>query len=668
MTAPPKIKPTRSGVGLDETGEVFPPYNLTTPDYSESFLDEVDRISSAAEKKLEYLIIPNTPTAKNQLQAFLDIKILNSVGSKERFSLTWRGAKKLPNGKWTKSDTPYYSVPEAKKDDLSRALVESIPLTEIEFRKILVPPPIPKHVQKAQKIQTLGDQYNEALKAIEAKEAEELADAKRLLDEDDIPAVDYVDRTKEIWGRYAKEKQFLADNANRNYRAADAIHDDGERADESEVQQIVTEFNCKFSIIEIPFGILEFHDQVFSIQKKRDFKDRFQNRKIAVSEKKSVSVADVWLDAPERRTFFRIEFRPDKTPGEYLEEGHRYLNLWKGFGVQPKKGDCTLIKHHMLEVICAGDKQNFDYLWNLESTWVQRPSERTTVPVLRSQHGAGKGRHTDLFSKIFSDSFLETSRPEDVFGNFNALIANKVLIHLDDAIFGGDKRLMGKLKTFSTAAKINIEFKGKDPIVLHNPRKLIISSNEDFAIPVEATERRYFFLDVANHRIGDEAYFHNLTDEMENGGVEAFLYELLATDISGFNPKQLPDGVQRFGFENKIASADSFSQFLFAALQQETFFLDVASGTWEECIRLDVMEAQYLIFCKDRNLRSLINGLWGKTMQAIFGCVGLEKHRPRCEGVPKWSYKIPPIEKCKEAFASHFKTTVECAFGKEKCD
>ncbi len=692
MTASPKIKPTPDRVGLDKTSEVFPAHHVASPICLSSFLDsthcnetiriegqveDTNRIESLitdskgsewvseappigeSRRKIEFLIIPNTLTAKNQLEALVKTE-------KERLSLIWRGANKLPNGKWPKSDTPYYSVSKEKRDDLLRTFKKfEIPQEEIEIREIPVPPPIPKHLKKAQKIQALGDQYHEALKVIETKEAEELADTKQRFVEEDISATDYASRTKEIRDRYAKEKEFLSCNANRNYRAADVIHDDGEgtsSGDQTE-EEVVREFNSRFSILENPFCILEYHEDTFSLQKKRDFRDRYQNQKIQIEEKKSKCKADVWLDSLIRNTFFKMEFRPDKLPREYYEGERKYLNLWNGFGITPKQGCCEKIKRHMLEVICGGVKRDFDYLWKLESTWVQHPERRTTVPVLTSPHGAGKGRHVDMFAKIFGNAFYETSCPDHVFGNFNAAVANKVLVHLDDALFGGDKRLMGRLKTFSTADQITIEYKGRDPILVRNPRKLIISSNETFAIPIEPTERRYLFLTVASHRVGDKTYFVELTHEIENGGVEGFLYELLQTDLTEFNPRFLPEGSQG-GFENKIESSSTFTQYVFQALKAGTFFLQDTAGQWKSEIRTDLLyESGYLEFCNRRKIhRPVTDEMGGKELGSILKGSEFKRVRRRAEGTRFYSYEFPNLASCQSAFAKHFNTHKDIIF------
>lgn len=190
-------------------------------------LQEDIRSDDQLKQKFEFLIIPNTPTAKNQLQALVKIE-------KHNLCLTWRGRKRI-NGKWMKSDTSYYSVPEERRNELLRSFERfMIPQDEIELREIAVQPPPPKHVQKALKIQDLGNQYNEALKEFAAKEIEELKATKQLFEEEDITAIDYTNRIDEIKRRYSQEKRFLADNANRNYCAADTIYEDGERNKESE--------------------------------------------------------------------------------------------------------------------------------------------------------------------------------------------------------------------------------------------------------------------------------------------------------------------------------------------------------------------------------------------------------------------------------------------------
>ena len=53
-----------------------------------------------------------------------------------------------------------------------------------------------------------------------------------------------------------------------------------------------------------------------------------------------------------------------------------------------------------------------------------------------------------------------------------------------------------------------------------------MATNEDWAIPAGHDERRFFALLVSDVHKQDEAHFKALRDEMCNGGVAAFLYEM----------------------------------------------------------------------------------------------------------------------------------------------
>lgn len=69
----------------------------------------------------------------------------------------------------------------------------------------------------------------------------------------------------------------------------------------------------------------------------------------------------------------------------------------------------------------------------------------------------------------------------------------------------------------------------------------MMASNEDWIIPATKHERRYFVVHVSNCKRQDPKWFGDLNRQMENGGLEAMLYDLLRRDISDFNPRNVPE-------------------------------------------------------------------------------------------------------------------------------
>src|SRR5262249_32683579 len=135
---------------------------------------------------------------------------------------------------------------------------------------------------------------------------------------------------------------------------------------------------------------------------------------------------------------------------------------------------------------------------------------------------------------------------------------------------------------------------------------LVMASNEDWVVPASLDERRFFCLDVPNTRQGDFAYFTAINEQLEAGGYEAMLYDLLHHDLSDFNVRPVPqtEGLNR----QRVQSLDTHHAWWDEVLDrgwvyQSKHGLDHYFRQWHETVTTEILFASYQDFVKRRNER-----------------------------------------------------------------
>jgi hypothetical protein len=115
------------------------------------------------------------------------------------------------------------------------------------------------------------------------------------------------------------------------------------------------------------------------------------------------------------------------------------------------------------------------------------------------------------------------------------------MLFADEAFYAGDRQHEGVLKALITEPSLPIEGKYKDLVEVDNMLHIFMSSNADWVIPAAIDERRFSVRDVADNHVGDRAYFRNIADQMEGGGLAAMIWDMQRRDISGFEVRDIPD-------------------------------------------------------------------------------------------------------------------------------
>ncbi|BDQ38858.1 hypothetical protein SYK_32180 [Pseudodesulfovibrio nedwellii] len=286
-------------------------------------------------------------------------------------------------------------------------------------------------------------------------------------------------------------------------------------------------------------------------------------------EYKTVRIAKAWLNWEFRRTFEATVFRPG---GLNEEEAKRFYNLFRGFEVTPAEGKFSKIEHHLKEIWCKGNWRHYRYLTNWFAHLLQYPKEKAKVAlVIKGGKGAGKSTIFEgIFERILGAAYCKVDRPEQVTGKFNAHQRGKLLLVLEEAVWAGDKAAEGALKSMITDRKTMIEPKGVDAYQEDSYFRLAFVSNERRAVPATADERRYFALSVSGDKAMNIDYFRDLWEEIENGGVEAFMHYLLNWNVDKVELLNPP--LTEALFEDIYESFSAFEKWAYEVLHDENAF------------------------------------------------------------------------------------------------
>jgi hypothetical protein len=220
---------------------------------------------------------------------------------------------------------------------------------------------------------------------------------------------------------------------------------------------------------------------------------------------------------------------------------------------------------HLRHIICNNHGSRFTYLVNWMAHLVQRPGVKMrTMPVLVSEsEGTGKTTVGEWLVRILQHHARIVSDAKMLLGKFNASLEYAVFVLANELSFAGDHNTARLLKAFITDSWLRIEPKGYEAYTVPNLVNLMLTTNAEWAVPAGTGARRLFVLDVNNAKAGDIAYFQALRDEVDSGGLEAFLALLLSRDLSRFNPDMFPR--TRALARQQIMSLEPAAAWLYAA-------------------------------------------------------------------------------------------------------
>ena len=378
----------------------------------------------------------------------------------------------------------------------------------------------------------------------------------------------------------------------------------------------------------------------------QDFNTLMYNRKVTIPKGKGVATvteADIWMAAPERREcIMGMGFFPNE---DLWHDG--YVNLWQGWGCEPKEGNWQMFDNHIKEILCGGDEKLYTFVLDWVADILQDPMEpKGTAIVMHGKEGTGKGTFCEMVGRLVGKAhYKHVTNDRHLTGNFNYHLMDGLLVFADEVVYGGSRSTAGILKSMVTEKQLVCERKGVDSFMYDNRARLVVASNEDWFIPAGPESRRWLVLEVSDKYANKRSYFDALYEQMESGGYGAMMFDLMQRRITS----NLNKAIETKGLEQQRAiyraTGDSVDIWMDRCLaKQDLGVPDVdGDGGWPTDVeRMALFESYDTWLGNQKGLRSKGVAHFYKKVESY----GFIKHRPRPKqgGVRVWRYKVPALK------------------------
>ena len=267
---------------------------------------------------------------------------------------------------------------------------------------------------------------------------------------------------------------------------------------------------------------------------KNDFITKYMNfyaDYFQVDKFTSISFIDKWLKDANARTYEKV--------GIYVDESKcpkNVLNLWDKWEILKhekidddndynKKGLEYFINH--IKVLVNYNEELYEFVMMWLGQMFQYTETKTIELIFVSMEGSGKGLFLHFLKTIMGNKkVFETTNPQrDIFGNFNPLMKDSVLVVFNEANKSNFYNANDMKKALITDKTLIINAKGKDSIEVNSNHRFITFTNN--ADPSSKNKRRDLFIRCSDDKIGNKEYFNEGFKYADDKNVCLYIYEYL---------------------------------------------------------------------------------------------------------------------------------------------
>jgi hypothetical protein len=300
------------------------------------------------------------------------------------------------------------------------------------------------------------------------------------------------------------------------------------------------ELNTEVAYCHSPNSVVRLRD--FFVMNTKDFRnDHYADRTHLIGKpgsEKCASTPKTWMEWPERLKVDGITF----APGAELITSENQLNVWRGWGGTPEKGNIDEWNELVELVLCGAKPEHVQWFRKWAAYRFQYSLARINSAILIwGPQGTGKTMLGEYLAALHGEH-AHTLSQASLAGNFNSWMKSATFILGDEVTTRESKRsLAEEMKNWITRDSVRINEKYIREYELPNYAQFYLTSNHHNALALEKGDRRYFVHEVTAPPADAKTFARLGQWKNEQKNINALLYHFMEeVDLAGFNPMAQP--------------------------------------------------------------------------------------------------------------------------------
>lgn len=243
--------------------------------------------------------------------------------------------------------------------------------------------------------------------------------------------------------------------------------------------------------------------------------------------------AKEWMEWSARSVVDSVVYEP----GKPVIMNRNQMNLWQGWGAEPKQGDVSLFVKLFDNMMKNALPEHRKWLLQWLAYPIQNPGAKmnTAIVMWGIVQGSGKSLLGYTMGKVYGANFSEATF-EAIQGSFNAWSVHKQFVMGEEITGGSGRDVADMLKNMITGKDITVNEKYVPAYNVRNCINYYFTSNHQDAFFMQQHDRRLFVHEVIGPRLSDD-FFAEYDKWFHTKEAAAALHHyFLEVDLTGFNP------------------------------------------------------------------------------------------------------------------------------------